>query len=771
MRNIEQLLEFDQIKLRLRDLARTEIGRNHIEQLTMFDDVFLLQNSLDLLKEMIDVNARYGSVPIHVGFDLSKLIEGAHKSGILTPSDLDHIATDILLVNDIKKFFKKDIDKYPLIKDLLLDLTDLSSLEKAIHKVIAPNLSIFDDASPTLRSIRRKIKSQEDSIAQKAQQLVHTYADFLSDTLITMRNGHVVLPVKSANKNKVNGIIHDLSDTGLTTFIEPNILVEMNNELVIFKNAELEEINYLLKLLTKQVIEQEIPLIANNKLIGFIDFVDVKARYALSIDAFVCEIVKEGRAIEFKRARHPLLDPKKVVANDFLLNDDSRVIVISGPNAGGKTVALKTVGLLVMMHQSGLAVPLFETGKLSFFRQLHVDIGDSQSISDNLSTFTGHLTNLISMSNIVSSRDLVLIDELGTGTDPQEGEALAVSIVEHIRKRGALALVSSHYGGLKSYALAHRGVTNASMVFVEETMSPTYQLRIGIPGRSYGLEVAEKLGLHPTMMAYARELLAGQQADEVAKLTHKLEVEVRKVEEQKIVLAKLEKSLEQEKNKLEMMQKSLDERKAHFFEDVEEEKAKMLEEAQAKVDEIIDELTGKKPKLHELIAAKKSLEETLEDEEETLIDDSIQLDDYVTIKGMEITGRVVKIKNQQVQLISLSGLSVKTTLDKLYKIERPKTQKALKPTVNADAVLTAAQVKLEHNVIGLRVEEALESVEKYLDDCRVKNYKSVRIIHGSGTGALRSAIHNYLKNQSFVDSFRFGGQGEGGVGATVVYLK
>ncbi|NCA95931.1 MAG: hypothetical protein EOM74_03020, partial [Methanomicrobia archaeon] len=319
--------------------------------------------------------------------------------------------------------------------------------------------------------------------------------------------------------------------------------------------------------------------------------------------------------------------------------------------------------------------------------------------------------------------------------------------------------------------LAHRGVTNASMVFVEETMSPTYQLRIGIPGRSYGLEVAEKLGLHPTMMAYARELLAGQQADEVAKLTHKLEVEVRKVEEQKIVLAKLEKSLEQEKNKLEMMQKSLDERKAHFFEDVEEEKAKMLEEAQAKVDEIIDELNGKKPKLHELIAAKKSLEETLEDEEETLIDDSIQLDDYVTIKGMEITGRVVKIKNQQVQLISLSGLSVKTTLDKLYKIERPKTQKALKPTVNADAVLTAAQVKLEHNVIGMRVEEALESVEKYLDDCRVKNYKSVRIIHGSGTGALRSAIHNYLKNQSFVDSFRFGGQGEGGVGATVVYLK
>ncbi|NCA96380.1 MAG: hypothetical protein EOM74_05315, partial [Methanomicrobia archaeon] len=328
-----------------------------------------------------------------------------------TPSDLDHIATDILPVNDIKKFFKKDIDKYPLIKDLLLDLTDLSSLEKAIHKVIAPNLSIFDDASPALRSIRRKIKSQEDSIAQKAQQLVHTYADFLSDTLITMRNGHVVLPVKSANKNKVSGIIHDLSDTGLTTFIEPNILVEMNNELVILKSAELEEINYLLKLLTKQVIEQEIPLIANNKLIGFIDFVDVKARYALSIDAFVCEIVKEGRAIEFKRARHPLLDPKKVVANDFMLNDDSRVIVISGPNAGGKTVALKTVGLLVMMHQSGLAVPLFETGKLSFFRQLHVDIGDSQSISDNLSTFTGHLTNLISMSNIVSSRDLVLIDE------------------------------------------------------------------------------------------------------------------------------------------------------------------------------------------------------------------------------------------------------------------------------------------------------------------------------------------------------------------------
>lgn len=765
-----QAFEFDLIKAKIKNYAKGEMARRTIDDLVMFSDMESLSEELMTLDEMSSIILRYSNLPLSFAIDLLPLIELARKGGVLTPSDFDHIADDIVTSLAVIKYFNKAEGPYDRLRNYIKDFLDLTPLEKNIRKVITPSLTIYDTASPALKSIRKKILAAEQELQNRISSLVRTYSAYLSDANVTLRNGHFVLPVKTGDKRKVPGIIHDISDTGNTTFIEPGTIVEMNNKVYLLRQEELDEMHRILKALTALVLADADSVKKNNQMLGYLDFVQAKALYGNEISGFVAHLQKK-QMISLHSARHPLIDKTKVVANTFYLDEEKRVIVISGPNAGGKTVALKVVGLLVLMNQCGLALPTSAPAELSFFKHIYVDIGDNQSLTDNLSTFSGHIKNIVEMTTALKGTDLILIDELGTGTDPREGEALAVGVLRFIIDKHALAMVSSHYSGLKEFAMSEEGIENASMIFDEERLSPTYKIKIGIPGRSYGLEVAERSGLRQEIIDYAKKEISGHHTEDVSVVLGRLEKQVRENEFLKDDLLNKEKQLNDREKKLQKDADQLAEKRQHLVEDAEVEKEEILAKTEAKIREIMFDIQHPNAKLHEVIAAKKKLEDLVSGEDEEESHDEIAVNDYVIIKGMGIVGKVIRIAKNRAYVTTPDGLSFETPLTKLTLTVAPSA--TVRPSkINIDDLgQIKAHVGLEHNVIGLHVDEALESVIKYLDDARIKHLKQVRIVHGSGTGALRGAIHDYLKQQSFVESYRLGGQHEGGAGATVVILK
>lgn len=768
MKTTSEALEFGRIQAAIKQYTHSEVAKNYIEHLAMFSHREELQDALATLKEMIETMVRFSSWPLNSSFDLFPIITNGKKGGILTPLDIDHVATDIGQCNDIKRFFGKLDRDYPFLKEIVADFFDLTPLQKEIHRVIAPNLTIYDEASAALKSIRQRMRRQEQKINEKVNRLAGLYSSFLSDNLLTIRDGHYVLPVKTSEKNKVNGIIHDISDSGQTTFIEPNEIVVLNNEMVALKNNELEEIRRILRALTMLIISEEDHLLANNKLIGLIDFYSAKAKYALEINATIADVNTQS-TIKIKSARHPLLDQNKVVANDFSFTMEERIVIISGPNAGGKTVALKTVGLLILMHHAGLAIPADEGANICFIKNIYVDIGDSQSISDNLSTFSGHIANLVSITSEAKSNDLILIDELGTGTDPDEGAALAEAVVKFLLEKNVFAMISSHYSGLKIMAINTEGLINASMIFDEHKLEPTYRMSLGVPGSSYGVMVAKRLGLNTRIIDTAKFILNNQGTSDIALTIQNLEQSSRDVLQKQTILDKKLKDIGLIEQQIESEKEELNRRKKNFLEDVNDEKAMLIDEALKKANAILATLEGAK-KPHEVIAAKKELTDLLDAEPDFKSKDIIHENDFVLVTGLGILGRVTRIQGNHARIRAINGLSISADVDKLVHAEVPKKKKN-NPVTNHDSVIVQGKVGLECNVIGFHVDEALAEVSRFLDGCRVKHYKEVRIIHGDGSGALRRAVHEYLKNQSWIKDFRLGGPGEGGLGATMVTLK
>ena len=730
-----------------------------------------VSKSLKLVNEMTSFILRFGAIPILSSFDLEQFINTALKGGVLTALDLDHIATDVLTANKLNKFFKKaDKTQYFELVTLVNKLYDISELEHKIHKVIAPNLNIKDDASPKLKDIRNQIRKKEMDVRQIANRLIRLYHDYLSEDTITIRNDHYVLPVDTAHKNLVPGVIHDISDSGQTTFIEPQEMVQLMNQICVLHVEEKEEIYQLLKMLTAEVVQYAGQISSNNRLIGEIDFISAKSEYANAHDCYVANFIKE-RAIDFKGARHPLIPSDKVVANDFKFNEEQRLIVISGPNAGGKTVALKTLGLLVMMSQMGLAIPTKEAGTLSFFPRIYADIGDNQSLSDNLSTFAAHVSNLSTITHFVTSKDLVLLDELGTGTSPNEGEALALAVSDFLLNKKCFAFISSHFERMKEYAYRREGVTNAMMVFDEQKLLPTYILKIGFPGRSYGLEMANRYHLNKEVVDLAKKNLDETGNKSVSDVIDKLNAVLHNNEEMSKELEKEKRLLEGKTRDIEHKNQVLAEKKENLLSDVEETKTKMIEEARKQINEILKVLNKPDVKQHELIEAKTKLKQLEEDADVFVSNEPIQIGDYAEVAGLGIVGKVVKINKDKVELISADGMTLKSTLNKLKKVTKSPGKSTNNVKNTDDFILSKTSVKLELNIIGKHVDEAMPEVEKYLDDCRLKHFKQVRIIHGMGTGALRDAVRDYLDRCDFVDSYRSGDQHEGSTGATVVILK
>ena len=770
MKNLYDTLEFNKIQEKLNLYIKTEVGKNLVNTLELSTDFFLLQKELSFVEEMMNLIVRFGTLPIINSSDLAIKIGFAKKGGILTPKDLNDIAEDIETSSKVISFVKKCEGNYDNIKDFIKDFNVLNHLSNSIKGVISPSLTIYDNASSKLKSIRTKIVSTQQELTARINSLVRTYSSILSDGNITLRNDHFVLPVKTTEKNKIQGIIHDVSNTGETTFIEPNSIVELNNKIYVLKLEEQEEIKRILLELTKEVLSYENEILTNNQMLGYLDFVQAKSLYGNDIDGYVATLEKEQQ-IHLIGAKHPLLNKDTCIPNSFELNKDHRIMIITGPNAGGKTVALKTVGLLILMNQCGLPLPTSKKPILSIFNNIYLDVGDNQSIQDNLSTFSAHITNIAQIVKNIGGKDIVLIDELGTGTSPNEGEALAISVINEILFKNSFGIISSHFEGVKILAMQNDNIINASALFDEEKLLPTYKIKVGMPGKSYGVDVASRLGMPEHIIDNAKNYLANHQEQNLDNAINKLEKQFilnEKLSEELNAKLKNIEAKEIESNKI---LANIDKIKEEAMLEAEEQKEELLKKARIEIDSILKELKENEIKLHTITAAKKALENL--ETEEIEVDSpnqEVEINDYVKIKDTNMQGKIIRKVKNNITVITQEGLSINTTTNKVIKTMAPAKKVAPRMT-KGDQMIFKQSVPLELNVIGLHVDEALEKVEKYLDTCLARKIKSCRLIHGSGTGALRSAIHNYLKTLKSVDSFRLGGAGEGGVGATVVTFK
>ena len=504
MKNIYSTFEFNLIKERLLKHATVELAKKYVEDLEMFDSKEELEDSLTYLNEGIRYANKYGRLNIYYHPNLIPNLVSIKKGGIGSKEFFYQVGYLLENIKLIKEEFKES-EVFVLIDEIVKSLNSLDQVKARIDRVISPSLDILDSASPNLYRIRTKILRLESSISSLSRQLVDKYRNYLSDGHGALKNGIFTLMVKSTYKNRVQGIVHATSDTGQTLFIQPQELIEVYNEIASLKEEELQEIQIILKELSLFISKYDRELLVNNLNIARLDFIFAKATFAISYNGEIAKISNEKKIL-LKSAAHPLIDPKKVVRNDFIMEKE-KMMVITGPNAGGKTVALKVVGLLVIMHQCGLALPIKEGGELAFFDNIFADIGDNQSIIDNLSTFSSHIVNIQDILSKVDSHSLVIIDELGSGTSPLDGEAIGLGVIDYLLNKNCFSMISSHYEALKTYALENDDILCASMIFDEKEIRPTYQLLLHVASSSYGIEVAERFGLNNEVISRAKKYL------------------------------------------------------------------------------------------------------------------------------------------------------------------------------------------------------------------------------------------------------------------------
>ncbi len=769
MQNVYEVLEWDKVKSRLEGYCKTEIGKKRAANLTMMKEEELKKEQ-SFLSEASYCLSLYGNLPLDVSSDLSQEARMASKGYTLSIQTLERVATDVATANEVKSFLGKGED-IPLLKEYASKIPDLLFLEKDIHKVIAPDLSIYDNASPTLKHIRIAIARLEKDMVSKLGYVLEQNKVYLSDTTLTMKNGHYVLPVSNSYKSKVKGIVQDISSSGNTTFIEPELLVSLNNKMVELQNSEKEEIARLLGELSKEVGGAGESLIESNASLGYLDFLQAKATLGAKMKGHIATFSDDG-SIDLRAFRHPLLDPEKVVPNDFAISPKRRVIIISGPNAGGKTVALKSLGMAALMNQCGLFVPAEQGAMLPYFKNIFLDIGDSQSLSDNLSTFSAHMSNLGQIASRVGGKDLVLLDEVGTGTSPKEGEAIAYGVVKFLLSKHCCALISSHFEGLKAYAMSEERVENACMLFDKATLSPTYILKMGLPGESYGITVARRYGVDESILKEAESYKNGEGDFSLEESIARLSLLAKENEALKAVNLKKQSALELKEKEIQTKEKTVSMREEKLLSSVEGEKKRILDEAEERVNDIIATLQSPEVKLHQAIAAKKKLAEL---EENSLKEESfsgkVELNDYVSLPSLGIVGKITRMDGSKITITTPEGMDFKTSKDRVVKTAKPESKKVPMKGNVLDSV-GSSSLSLQLNLIGMHVDEALDALDRYLDKCRLKGFKRVKIVHGFGSGALRNAVHDYLrKHSSFVASFELGGEYEGGGGATVVHLK
>ena len=784
-----KVLEFYKIRDMLVERAASGLGKARCAALVPVSDIREIERMQAETEEASTLVARTGVQPISAFDDVQAQVARAKVGGILSPKDLLLCARLMQTARSVRRTLVGEKDEAeetetPHLVGLARALYPMRRLEEEIFAAILSEEEIADSASPGLASVRRKIRSANERIRDKLNGYLHSssMARYLQDAIITMRQGRYVLPVRAEYRSQVPGIVHDQSSSGATLFIEPMAIVEINNDLRGLMGEERAEIEKILQRFSEEISQEAGALLENQRILAELDFIFAKGALARQMRA-VQPKINEAGYIDIKRGRHPLIDPEAVVPSDLWIGKDFTTLVVTGPNTGGKTVTLKTVGLFTLMMQAGLQVPAMLGTELAVFDDVFADIGDEQSIEQSLSTFSSHMVNIVHILQNVTPRSLALFDELGAGTDPTEGAALAMSILDKLLSYKTRTLATTHYSELKAYALTHPGVENASVEFNVETLRPTYRLSIGIPGKSNAFEISRKLGLSEEIIGAAKEWLSGEQirfedvitTAEMHRQTAEREREL--AEEAHNETVRLRDQAEQERKKLEEQREKLL-RKAR------EDARRILHSAQAEAEGIIRDLKKaaqeQNAKDREILETRRKLQGDLDKLAEPMAKESaasegaplksVTLGQTVRIPSLGCTGSVLTLpdKNGEVQL-QVGLMKMKQPLSALRtaaQSDAPKKEKGRR------AIKVAApQVSLELDVRGQLPEEALDNVDKYLDDCMMAGVSEVSIVHGKGTGVLRSEISQHLRHHPHVAEFRLGRYGEGETGVTIVTLK
>lgn len=778
-------LEYFKIREEVSKYCTSSIGKSHIDKLVPSVDFAEVAKLLEEMDEGLSVLRLRGNVPMGGITDIRPHAKRAQIGGMLSPVELMETASTIRASKILRLFLENVAESEDVAIPHFIEKKDampiLTALEHEINDCIDENGSVLDSASSTLRSIRQQLRIQVSRVREKLESYTRgaNASKMLSDSIITIRNDRYVIPVKSEYRSHYGGIIHDQSSSGQTLFIEPSAVVQINNDIRGLKIKEQEEIDRILIRLTAEVeiVGHEIFLLVN--ILGEIDVILAKAKYGQAEKCTMPKINNSGY-IRLVKARHPLISVDQAVTNTIEFGKDITAIVITGPNTGGKTVTLKTVGLCTLMAQSGIPIPALDGSEVALFESVFADIGDEQSIEQSLSTFSSHMVNIVDILKKYDEKSLILFDELGAGTDPQEGAALAISILDAVHGTGARVMATTHYPELKAYGYNRPGVANASVEFDVETLSPTYKLLIGVPGRSNAFEISERLGLPGHIISQA-QTFTGTDRGEVNSMIASLEDSRRQAEKD---AEETEVRLEEAKQIQEDLEKrlaELDEKKEKLEQKAKDKARKIVDDARREADEIISELrkmqanTHKLVKEHELIDAKKRLEEALpnnpvlkKQKKLNELGKELKSGDEVKVLSFGQRGTLLDKLSNSEWSVQIGMLKMKLDESDLEYI-KPEKQKQ---TVSVNAVRGRdSHVKLELDLRGERYEDAIIRTEKYLDDAILSNYPRISIIHGKGTGVLRQAIQQYLKNHSRVKSYRFGEAGEGGHGVTVVELK
>ena len=785
-----RVLEYNKIIGLLSDMASSSVTKERIGKLSPMTEAWKIREAQEETTEAVNVIMAKGALPLGGFYDINGLARVAKKGGTLNMKQLLQVLYNLQVARNAAIFLGSDLPKEQLPKIMALAsvISVQKRLEDEIDRCILSEDEMADSASPELKRLRRAILRQNEDIRVKINSMINSQENktLLQDSIVTIRQGRYVIPVKQEHKGKVSGIVHDQSQTGATLFIEPQAIVNMNNELRELELQEKKEVQRILAELSGQVGLVEREIANNQKILLELDFMFAKGKLSVKMRGSQPTINDQGY-LRIKNGRHPLIDAKKVVPVTVALGRDYHTLVITGPNTGGKTVTLKTIGLFAMMAQSGLHLPADCGTEMPIYHKIFADIGDEQSIEQSLSTFSSHMTNIVSIVKQSDDKTLVLLDELCAGTDPTEGAALAIAILGDLQSRGAAIAGTTHYTELKKYALSTAGVQNASMEFDVETLSPTYRLRIGVPGRSNAFEISKKLGLDDHIVERAGTLLERgdiQFEDVITKIEQ--DRKAAEAERDEAILLNIE--MKRQKEKLEEKAQRLEEQKDKILSRAREEAADMIKEARELSDRVAKELrqmeklrnSGEIDRRHDKIrgelreASGKYREKVKAVENDAPVNPNLlKIGDRVKVLTVDQKGNVLTLPDSKGDLqVQVGLLKLTVNLKNISKIqENGSTKEVVKQKYGALYRSKAQSVSISCNVIGKTLDEAEDIVDKYLDDAFMAGLKEVSVIHGRGAGILREGLQKMMKRHKHVASYRKGAYNEGGDGVTVVTLK
>lgn len=777
-------LEYGKIKQQLLRCTASSLGKSRVEALLPFEDLAEADKAQEETDEGATVLRLRGSVPFGGITDIRQALKRSRIGGVLQAKELIDIADTIRGTRILKKFILDTVEneelELPILIELVNGMTVPGGLERKIRSSIDDQGGVMDTASPALRHIRSQIRSYDSRVKQKLENIVRSGGKMLSEAIITIRSDRQVIPVKQEYRTSFGGIVHDQSASGATLFIEPQAVVDLNNQLSEARARERHEVERILRVLSGETAEYADEMLEAVERLARLDFIFAKAVYGHQIKGSRPKLNDRG-LIRMKKARHPLIDADRVVPIDVIFDEHTHGLIITGPNTGGKTVSLKTTGLVTLMAQSGLLIPAEEGSEVSVFKKIFADIGDEQSIEQSLSTFSSHMTHIIGILKEVDFQSLVLFDELGAGTDPQEGAALSIAILDAVYGRGATIVCTTHYSELKAYAYERPGIMNASVEFDVQTLSPTYRLLLGVPGRSNAFEISKKLGLPEAIIDQAR-LQISRETNQIDKMIASLEQNRKMAEKEEENARRLKLAVQQKESELTQKINELEKNKEQILKEVRDKAERSIREARREAEEILEELQSYKNqreevKQHQLIQAKTRLSRTLDALEQPVRkipsapakrkhSIAFAAGDHVRILSFGQEGYIVDKINDREYLVQAGILKMNVPASDLKQI---KEEKKVRPVVNVRT--SGDTVRPELDLRGERYEDAMLKTEKYLDEAMLAGYPRVSIIHGKGTGALRKGVSKLIEGHPRVKNARLGNENEGGSGVTVVEFK